>query len=307
MSEIGAIELDDDLIARSIQGFASPLIDLPKPYVDAGYSTSSIAPVSPQYSPILMPPKENIMIKILRAHDETERLAAKRTQNFEVDAAKAFDEIERLTDEREAAFRKEMEAAKNRDSWSTLSMVSQYIASVSAVTLGFSLGGIPGFLLAIGGVAGGIVPVLNSAHLMQPILDWFTQSEKLQKSIKENIDTGTLYLQMGLGVAGGALGIYTGAFAAIHAAHTVEYLTHWAGTLAQASAVMNATGRMGAAYYNKHTADLAAQEREIDLGIFEERQELTHQTKMIGELLDAKDSETELVRKAIQQQEVQLN
>lgn len=311
MSDIDAIGFDEDLVARSIQGLGLPEA-VPTPLVpplkNLGLSThSSIDVVAPKYAPTLHSPKQNIMLRVIEAHRETEDLTERKTKNFELDSVTALAEIDRLSLEREEAFRKELDAAKSRDSWSTLSVVAQYVTSVGSVALGVAVGGIPGILLGAGGLAGGAVRLLHDTHLMGPTVEWLTKSKELQTSIQQHIDTAANCLQMGLGIAGGITAWRAGAFAAIQAAHTLDYLTNTSSILSTAGAVMNGGSRLGAAYYNKRIADVNATTRKIELGLFEQRQELTYRTKEIGEVLETDESLVEQIRKAIQRQEVELS
>ena len=140
---------------------------------------------------------------------------------------------------------------------------------------------------------------------MQPVLDWFTKSKELQASIRQNIDMGAMYLQMGLGLAGGMAAWHAGAFATMQATNTLDYLTKASSMISSASGVMQAGGQIGTAYYNKHLADVLAHTRELEFEITAQRQGLTHQTKEIGEILDANGSEEEQIKKAIQRQKIE--
>ncbi len=304
MADIRGIRLDDDLIARTIQGFSSEPV-LPLAPIPLGLSSphSTIEEVAPLYTPILMPPKENIMLKVIGAHQETERLAGKRTQAFEAESAVALAEIDRLSLEKEEAFRQELEAAKSRDSWSTIASVAQYITSFGSVVLGMTVGGVPGFLIGASGVIGGALRLTRDTHLLDPAVEWYTKSVELQTSIKEQIDMGATYLQLGLGLAGGAAAWYTGALAA----HATDYLTKLPSVIAATGQAAKTGAELGKAYHNKRIADVNANAKELELDISEQRQTLTHQTKEIGEVLDADESELEQIRKAIQRQEVEFS
>lgn len=303
---------DEDLVARSIQGCALPLPPIEiKPLIEnKAFSTSSIDSVAPKFTPILSEPKQNIMLRALAAHDKTEELAEKSTQLFEKTATQAMHEISRLSEERDASFQREIEAAKNRDTWSTLTVVAQYIGSVSAVAFGATIMAsglwVPGLLLALGGVAGGAVRVLRDTDLLQPVIEWFTKSEELQKSIQEKIDTGALCLQIGLGLAGGYAAWQAGAFAAMQAASIASNLTQASGYLSAAGQVMNVSGQAGQMIHQKRMLDARAEGRQQDLKIFEERELINQKTKFIEEILRTEESQVQQIRKAIEGQQIEV-
>ncbi|MBX7065682.1 MAG: hypothetical protein K1X28_00485 [Parachlamydiales bacterium] len=306
MSDI-ALDFDDELMrARFIQGLGTPPLDpfAIKPAAPLGLSSpvSSIDEV--RESPKLELPRQNIMIRILEAHQETERLAAIRAQNFEVESAKSLAEIQRLEQEKEEAFLKELDAVKSRDTWETFSTVAQYVSSVAAVTLAFSMGGVPGILLGAAGVVGGGVRLLNDTNLMRPILEWFGKSRELQTEIKQNIESYAFYLQMGLGVAGGLAAWQAGYFAAMEAANLLDYTTKASSMVGSASTVMKAGGDIGKAYYGKQIGDYMKESRKAEYAVTAQRQGLSRNSKEIQEIMDNIDSELEGIRKAIQKQEI---
>lgn len=296
MSEIG---LDDELlVARTVQGMGlalPPMMEIPTP-AGVGSAVSSIAPSSPT----LEAPRENVLFKVLTAHNTTEMLSKKRTDLFEADATSRLKDIDRLSLEKEEAFRKELALAKEKDSWSTLSQVASYVTSVGAMTLAFSIGGVPGLLLGASGVVGGAVRLAHDTHLMQPILDWWTQSKELQTSIQQEIDMGAMYLQLGLGVAGGMAAWQAGSFAAL------DYLSQTSSILSATGATMQATSKAGTAYTNLRTQELNAHMKELDLETFLNRQVLTKQMKQTNETLDEETQELEHLRKWIEKQKVEL-
>lgn len=305
MAEI-ALDFDEELWrARSVQGIGSVPIEplVIKPASQLGLPTVSSID-SAREGPKLELPRQNIMIRILDAHQKTEELAARRAQNFEIEAARSLADIKRLEEEREEAFSRELEATKGRDTWEMFSTVAQYISSVAAVTIAISIGGLAGIMLAAAGVIGGGVRLLNDTNLLQPILDWFTRSRELQTEIKQNIDTYAFYLQMGLGVAGGLAAWQAGYFAAMEAANLVDYTTKASTMVGTASTMMKAGGDIGKAYYSKHIADYMADTRKLEYGITAERQGLSRNTKEIQDIMEHNESEVESIRKAIQKLEV---
>lgn len=307
MSDIG-LDFDDELWkARSVQGAANIALEpfVVKPPSQLGLSpASSIGPAKTHEGPKLELPRQNIMIRVLEAHQETERLASIRAQNFETETMKRLAEIKRLEGEKEEMFLKEIEAAKGRDTWESFSIVAQYVSSVAAVSLAFTTGGVSAILLGAAGVVGGGIRLLHDTNLMRPILQWYGKSNELQTEIKQNIDTYGFYLQMGLGVAGGLAAWQAGYFAAMEAANLLDYTTKASSMIGSASTVMKAGGDIGKAYYSKHIADYMADSRRFEYSISSQKQELTRSSKEIQEIMDANDSEVEGIRKAIQKQEV---
>lgn len=301
-----ALDFDEELWrARSVQGIGSVPIEplVIKPMGQLGLQPASSID-SVREGPKLELPRQNIMIRILDAHQKTEELAARRAQNFEVEAARSLADIKRLEEEREEAFLKELEATKGRDTWEMFSTVAQYISSVAAVTVAISIGGPAGIMLAAAGVIGGGVRLLHDTNLLQPILDWFTKSRELQTEIKQNIDSYAFYLQMGLGVAGGLAAWQAGYFAAMEAANLVDYTTKASTMVGTASTMMKAGGDIGKAYYSKHIADYMADTRKLEYGITAERQGLSRNTKEIQDIMEHNESEVDAIRKAIQKLEV---
>lgn len=309
-------DYEDELIkARMMEGFAPlPLLQVTKSPKDLGYSRlSSIEAAEQNESPILAPPKQNIMIRLIQTNAETERLASQKAKQFEIDAAEAQEEIDRLNLEKEEAFLKELEANKNKDTWETVSTIAEYITCMSAVALGMSIGilTLPGFLLGAAGVIGGTVRLGHDTNLLlpvlQPILGWYTKSHKLQVEIKQNIDTYALYLQMGLGLAGGFAAWHTGAMAAMQSANLLDWVNQGSSILGSTSTVMKVGGDVGQAYYNKHFLDASADAKVLDLQLSSEGYDLKHMTKDMQEVLEASENQVNQIRKAIQRQEIQID
>ncbi len=305
MSEVS---FDDDLLrARHVQGWG-PVAPLPPETLapkPMGLSPlSSLGSAEPQFSPILERPRANIMLDVLRAQNRAEELAKDKVEQFETSAKKSQAKIDELSSKNAEIFRKEVEAAKNRDTWSTFAVVAQYISSVSAITLGASIGGVPGFLIGAAGVVGGGVRLAHDTHLLEPIIEWVTESKELQASIQQNIDLYGFYLQMGLGLAGGVAAYQAGTFAAWQAMNATDYMTRAASVLSTASTVAQAGGQIGAKYYEKHLADLGADTRENDYGLTAERQALTKETRAIEGVLSDEEEKLKLTRSWIQKQEI---
>ncbi len=307
-----AVAFDLDEIrtrTKNIQGVGAPLPSQPLlPPVKTPSGLSSISSLDqsdqevhvPQHRPILSAPQKNIMYSLIKAHNETERLANKSTDLFNVQVTQSLGEIDKLTTERQEAIRKEAEAAKSRDTWSTLSTVAQYVAGAGAVAFGVAIGGLPGFCIAGAGFAG----TVNRLAQDTQFIAWYTKSEELQQIIKQKIEMSAFCLEMGLGLAGGLWAWQAGAFAAARGASAVEMVRKASSIISGASVVAGAGSKIGQQFYNKRSSDLTARMKELESEITTAGQNLTQETTRMRKELEAGDSEVEQIRKAIQNLEV---
>ena len=308
------LDLDDDyeLRARSMQGVGPAHWQMPFIPIETPKGLSSLSsigsaeyePPVPQHRPSLPAPQTHIMYRLLPLHNETERLTRKSTDLFDRDITQSMAEIDKLSLEKEEALKNEAEATKARASWSTLAVVSTYITSISAMSLGYAVGGLPGLCIGAGGCVGVTHQVLRDTHLLQVTVAWYDKSEEQQKRITQNIEMGAFYLQMGHGLAGGVAAWQTGAFASIQAGSTLDMVRKASSLISTTSGIATAGFSIGAQLYNKRILDMHARAKELDTYITSESHNITQETSRIRKTLEADDSEVEQLRKAIYNLEV---
>jgi hypothetical protein len=309
--------LDDiELRTRAIQGLGpislTPINAIPTP---AGLSAiSSIEEVenksSPQFRPDLPFPKRNIMLDVIGAHLETERLANKGAKLFNAEIDQNIADIERLNIEKQEALEKEAEAVKSRSTWSTLSTIAQYIGGTASIILGYATWGMShlagALLMASGGLA-----LFNrlgqDTPLFSTIAAWCTKSNEMQKKITANIEMGAFYLQMGFGLAGGIMAWQAGALAAAQAAGVEAGVTKAVSIVTTASGIVSGGAKVGEAIYNKKAADLNAQIRLANGQITTDQQTMYQQSSQLNRLIESAQAQTEELRKAIQALQIQID
>lgn len=313
MSEVGLDLYDDEEIrSRFMQGVSSgysfPIepIAIPTPCGLSPLSSIGIAekePTVPQLRPTLSAPKQNIMIKVLAVHDETERLTSKKAQIFDLEISQTQADITRLADEKQEALLREAEAVKARATYSTLSNVAQYVTYVGIITVGAAIGGIPGGIMIASGIVGVGNRVIHDTHLLQAGVEWYTKSEELQKQITHNIEMGAFVLQMGLGLAGGFAAWQTGALAAAqingaNIAESAKTIISGAGT------VISMGAKVGETHYDKKIAHLQADMKDIDTKTVLDHQAMYNHSAEMTKMIELSESEAEVAKKSIQAQEV---
>lgn len=309
-----SIDIDDEeLKTRSIQAIktGAPPSLLPTQPVPEGITlgTSSIkeidvSPIVPAHRPVLQEP--HYMYKVLHAQAEVEESTARSSQLFDAQMKKDLQEMDRLSLEKHEALKKQAEAAATRDTWETFSNIGQYIAGAGAVALGSALGGIPGYLLVAGGVAGIGNRVIKDTNLLQTAVAWYTKSEELQKTLTQRIEMGLFFLQMGLGLAGGYSAWTTGAFAATNLS-ALDVSQKLSGMFSAASSAMAVTGRVGSSIYDKQVNDHHALATELNAQITAQGHQISQDTGEITRRLQEDEQIVEDLRKAIRNSQISLD
>lgn len=206
----------------------------------------SIAIPVPMTTESTMAPATNILADMIDS-----RLKRERLNNDIVDFFKRCDEellaeYEAIQAEQQKAIEEEAKLAKSKSTWNAVSVVSQYITSVGTILLGAGAGGLVGGLLIASGVIGIGMGIAHDTNLLQPAISWYTKSEELQEKISQRIYLGAFILQMGLGLAGGAIAWKTGALAAAQISQDGIM-----STITVASSVSAAGAQVCKAYYEK--------------------------------------------------------
>jgi hypothetical protein len=283
----------EDLRNVQVPGY-NPEFKITSPALD---TTSTLAPV-PQTRPMLPAPK-HIMLDVLSSHMETERLSGKAAKIFDTDITQGLADLEKISAEKQEALENEARSAKARATWSTLSIVAQYISSAGLIALGASSGGITSALLIAAGGIGILNRAAHDTNLLQAATAWYTKSAELQKKITNNIEMGAFFLQMGLGLAGGFAAWQTGALAAAQISGTA-IKTKTASIITGASGVLSTGSKVGASYYDKQIAYLQAQLKELDKDATLGNQEVTETAQSLSKMVEQNQNEAEELRKMIQ-------
>lgn len=299
----------EELRARSVQGVQTPPLEpIQKPITPSGISSiSSIAPVKPRFSPLLEAPPQNAMFNVIKAHKETERLADKAARLFEADTAQITAHINQLTQEKEDEFLAQAEALKSKDTWSTLSDIAQYVSGIGSVIFGYSIRGVPGLLIGLAGAVGVGIKALKDTHISEAAVAWYTESKELQKKISHDIEMYSFYLQMGLGMAGGAYGWQTGAFHALADTPALEMVRKTAGLTATTSGMMVAAGNVGMAVYDNQISEARAHLKELNAQITTDNQTIYQETRALSKMIEMAEKQGDEVKKAIRNQEIYID
>ncbi len=305
---IGSLD-EEELRIRSLQGAGgvhfTPVASIMAPQGIS--SVSSIGPAEkrevPQHRPALPTPRQNVMIDVLGAHRETERLMAKGARVFDEEIVKSMADVDKLAAERQEALENEAKNVKARTTWSTLSIVAQYISGIGLIALGWACGGLPAFLLIAAGGVGIVNRVIHDTNFLQAAVAWWTKSVELQQKIVRNIEMGAFFLQMGLGLAGGFAAWQTGALAAAHINSAIikEKLV---STITGAAGVLSMGAKVGSSHYDKKIAYIQARMKEIDAQTNIDHLTMYNDSIQISKMVDSTQSQTEELRKAIRAQEV---
>ncbi len=315
MSDL-SLDLDDDYERRARLGGIGhfplqPLLNpiLPVPLGSASpISSIDVAEQRPttakRQSPALPLPSKNIMLEVLRAHNETERLTGKQTDIFHAEVTQNSADLEKLSGEKDEALRKEAEAAKSRDSWSAFSNIAQYITGIGTIFVGTTMGGVPGAVMVAAGVVGTGNRIIQDSGFLKAAVAWYTQSDELQRKITHQIETTASALSLGLGLAGGAAAWYAGTFAV---ASGVELAQKISIATTTASTIAGASSQVGVNVYNKRKSDILATMKEIDLKMTTASQKTTQEVSTMSQLFESNNSENDVVRRAIQNLEVPLD
>ncbi len=189
--------------------------------------------------------------------------------------------------EREEVVRKEIEATKSRDTWSTLGTIAKCGGGVGMATLCFATGGPVGWTCFVLALLFVVNEVLDATSLKEPTIALFIQSEERQKRIKEAIDTGAFYLQLGLGLCGG----YAAWQAAVYGVPALVVATKAAAALTTASSVLGAGAKARI---------------ELDLGITTANQEKKEVTDEIIKTFEQSSVINKVVQDGIEHLDIQL-
>ncbi|PIS02770.1 MAG: hypothetical protein COT85_01695 [Chlamydiae bacterium CG10_big_fil_rev_8_21_14_0_10_42_34] len=300
--------VDEELKIRSLQG-AAHTTPLPLPS-SAKTHLSTLAPAEeisrhPKLTPVLPEPR-HYLLNVLDKHLETERLTEKRADLFEREVSLSQTRIDELDAEKQEALENEARSTKSRATWSTLSIVSQYISSTATLALAASSSGIAYPLFIASGVIGLGNRVLQDTHLLPAALSWITESKALQKKIEQNINTGALCLQMGLNLSGAAALWQTGALAAAQI-NSNSIANSLKTTMMGASSATSAASQIGQGYYDKQIAYLRAEMRDIETNSTDEQLSIHNLTKEVGKMIDAAQTEADELRKAIQALQISID
>jgi hypothetical protein len=285
------VKIDPEYQARSLQGAAVGAATAPLfPALPSG--KASLSTIAPATRPEISQPK-HIVLNVLGSHMENQRLAARSIEIlFERPINEALKNVDQLNLEKQEPLENEARSAKSRATWSTLSIVSQYISSAGLIALG-------GPSCVAAGVIGIGNRILNDTHLLHAGVSWYTKSVELQKKITNTIETTASFLQMGLGLAGGFAIWQSGA---LSAAQINSRTIHQGikSVISLATGVTSVVSKVGTGYHDKQIAYLRAQMREIDTQSTNEHLTIHTQTKEMGRMVEAAQSETDEMKKIIQ-------
>ncbi len=303
------IELDDELNSRWIQGAGSvpfsPIIDIPPP-VPGGISSLSTlgkakeVEAEPQ-RPILPQPR-HVILDLGEFLGELEESYSESVGQLKTDIEHLNAKTKTFDTEREEVVRKEIEATKSRDTWSTLGTIAKCGGGVGMATLGFATGGPVGWTCFVLALLFVVNEVLDATSLKEPTIALFIQSEERQKRIKEAIDTGAFYLQLGLGLCGG----YAAWQAAVYGVPALVVATKAAAALTTASSVLGAGAKAGMEVYKRRMAHEQAKRIELDLGITTANQEKKEVTDEIIKTFEQSSVINKVVQDGIEHLDIQL-
>lgn len=243
----------------------------------------------------------HFMVPLLARHAETERLANKSMELFEGDMTYNMGALNLLATQSKTAREEEVEAYKSRSMWNVASSIVQYIASVGLIIAGQVIGGNAGMCLTASGALGLTLRIVQDTHLLQIASAWFSESKAMQRKIASHIEMGAFFLQMGLGLAGGALAYQAGAAAAatlLEKASTAFNVAH---------GVANTTTQVGVKIYDKKIADLQAKLREISAHKLFNEQTMTQDTGFQVRMIQSAERETDDLKKAIQSSTISID
>lgn len=223
------------------------------------------APVERSFASTLAPASNNPFYDLIDIGQfGAERITSRITQQVETDIKESFAQIEQLKAERDEARLHEELSQRSHNSWSTLLHVSEYVSGVAAFALGAATGGW-GWVLAAAGIVGVGNRAIHDSNLLPTAVSWLAESKERQREILQQVETGAFYLSLGLGLAGGFVGIYTGAFAAAAQGTTTIAAIKKAATIAAAGSQVTGIGsKVGMEFYKKRIAEYNARAKEID-------------------------------------------
>ena len=304
---VDTIDIDRERVRARFMQVPQELPLKPQALRDFGISPlSTVSRAEPLYKPTLSPPRKHILVDVIEAHQRTESLSARKTSQFEAFASKSMAKMDALSLEQAEVLQKELDAARKKESWSVFMKVCQYVAAVTAITTAMTMVGAARICFAAAGVIGGAVSLARDTNLIRPAVESLTTSKELQKSIQDNIDTYALYLQMGLGIAGGFAAWRAGAFAAMQAPPVQEFVKRAAAAVGTASSVMGAGAQVGRAFANKRQQDMSALQRELDFQRTDEGFELSSSTKEAQKTLEEETEEVKSLHKMIKKLDIHV-
>lgn len=231
---------------------------------------------------VATPSTRNVVLDVIDSYRRTERSANNQVELFRTEHAGMTDDVERLKAEKQAALKREAEAAKSKTIWNTASSVAQYVADTGVILLGWTCGGYPAALLMTSGVIGLGVRLLRDTHCLPPA---------------PKIEMGAFLLQAGLNLAGGLGAWRTGVLAAAQIGNLRNGISL---TVTAAGQVMAVGARLGDSYYGKKSADLRARMKELDAEITSHQQNMTQATVEVTKMLEASEAGARELQQAIQ-------
>ncbi len=281
---------DVEPVLRSGAAYSPPLIPIPPQGISG---KSSIAPLDerpepPKHRPALPVPQ----LRAIHCYQDGEEIADVEAEVFHDGVTLSRKEIERLDALKKQEFEELKKQTNSQSTWGTLAIVAQYITNIGIIAFGASTGGLAGALLVGAGVVGLTSRIIQDTGLLKNAIAWYTKSQELQRQISHKIEMGMLFLQMGMGLAGG-----------IWAAQS-EALTGAITTLGTAA---NVAGNLGMSYHDKQMAQIRKKIREIETKISLQQHTQSQMTQDISNSIDSEQQKADALKSMVRSQQVRVD
>lgn len=282
--------------------------------IPVGYSPQSTLAIAddhfsvPQHRPELSPPK-NFMLKIIQSYQKTEHLDEKSLEVFEGWTSLLSRQRDAYSAELQKIREEAQEVTESQSSWHTLSVLAQTIVSVGSILAGYELGDVGGALLIACGALGLTEVAVTETGLgdyLKASLGWFTKSAELQETIAQQIAMSFFVLQMGLGLAGGALSWQNG-MAIARASDATEWTQRAVQVAKKSHLFTKPVLSFGEKVYQKKGYDLQALQQKLNGDIEQNSQEKAEVIQHMEQMAEASASFIERMRAMIQTLTVPLD
>ncbi len=309
---MSTVTLDWDKVRTCGIPAADPAVfQPPRPIANEFSSSSSIDQAEsgvrlPQHRPHLEPPR-HYMIDLLEMHLGVEEVVAKEVTLFRCQSKIDLADIERLEKEKEELFRKHAFDAASRNNWGVLGTVAQYLAAGTSIAVGASLlSNAPwaGTLLMVSGVAGLGNRVMHETDGWEALASWFTKSVEYQKKVAQICAMSCLSIELGVGLAGGAMAYSVGAFS-FAAANRKAIADTTAVSIKVASQGLGASSQLGKSFTEQRMSVLQGRMRIVDALAEQTRMEMSHHAGDTRNMIETAQAIGQEMHKAIAALETQ--
>lgn len=193
-----------------------------KAFILADSIQPSSATKAPQFRPVLPRPehatfqsRSHPLLRIIRCLIKADEQTSLFLDVLEKEIDQTQMRLDELSDELKVALAEEMETKIWEGNWHTLETVIQYLSAASSIVLGGALvltdadQGAGSCLIAAGGL-GLFNQIMTDTKGWSLLVDYFTESQEMQKTLEGRIQTTMFLLSTALALSGAALAFDSG-------------------------------------------------------------------------------------------------